>query len=414
MDAANGTTSKRQAKRQQRRRQLAANKTRDLQANASNASHQGAAKRKPRCRQTKKHLLAKQKAIAGKTESHAAGKTGSHHRQTVSHLAARDEEIESEEIESEKLIAMRVLVKIIKYLLFVVVGLYAVALLGGPALLFHMMLDKHVDYNNIYDARDWDLPAPDTLTLLTQDSVKIVALESRPDSAKAVVICLSGIENPSVTAFWGHVREFNKRGIAAILPDLRAHGQSSGERIAMGWEEFRDVEAVTDYIEANYPAETPVTILGLSMGAAVAINSIGCNERIDGIVSISGYSSVEDALTDQIQNYIGVLACPFKPFFSLTAWIKYGVNPWKTRPESAIAKLNGRPALLMHSKEDSQIPFKSFERLTKAAAEAQQQVQLLTKEGDNHMFCDRYGDPAADSTYFATVMDFIESVQRSR
>ena len=324
-------------------------------------------------------------------------------RQTVSHLPARDEEIESEEIESQeidsdKIIDMRVLVKIIKYLLFVVVGLYAVALLGGPALVFHMMLDKHVDYNNIYDARDWDLPAPDTLTLFTQDSVKIVALESRPDSAKAVVICLSGIENPSVTAFWGHVREFNKRGIAAILPDLRAHGQSSGERIAMGWEEFRDVAAVTDYIEANYPAETPVTILGLSMGAAVAINSIGCNERIDGIVSISGYSSVEDALTDQIQNYIGVLACPFKLFFSLTAWIKYGVNPWKTRPESAIAKLNGRSALLMHSKEDSQIPFKSFERLTKAAAEAQQQVQLLTKEGDNHMFCDRYGDPAADST----------------
>ena len=310
---------------------------------------------------------------------------------------------------------MRVLVKIIKYLLFVVVGLYTVALLGGPALLFHMMLDKHVDYNNIYDARDWDLPAPDTLMLLTQDSVEIVALESRPDSAKAVVICLSGIENPSVTAFWGHVREFNKRGIAAILPDLRAHGQSSGERIAMGWEEFRDVAAVTDYIEENYPAETPVTILGLSMGAAVAINSIGCNERIDGIVSISGYSSVEDALTDQIQNYIGVLACPFKPFFSLTAWIKYGVNPWKTRPESAIVKLNGRSALLMHSKKDSQIPFKSFERLTKAAAEAQQhQVQLLTKEGDNHMFCDRYGDPAADSTYFATVMDFIESVQRRR
>lgn len=349
-------------------------------------------------------LLAKQEAIA-------ASKTRSHRRrQTVSHLPARDEEIES-----ERLIDMRVLVKIIKYLFFVVVGLYAVALLGGPALLFHMMLDKHVDYNNIYDARDWDLPAPDTLTLFTQDSVEIVALESRPDSAKAVVICLSGIENPSVTAFWGHVREFNKRGIAAILPDLRAHGQSSGERIAMGWEEFRDVAAVTDYIEANYPAETPVTILGLSMGAAVAINSIGCNERIDGIVSISGYSSVEDALTDQIQNYIGVLACPFKPFFSLTAWIKYGVNPWKTRPESAIAKLNGRSALLMHSKEDSQIPFKSFERLTKAAAEAQQQqVQLLTKEGDNHMFCDRYGDPAADSTYFATVMDFIESVQRSR
>ena len=72
---ANGTTSKRQANRQQRRRQRAANKTRDLQANASNAAHQGAAKRKSRCRQTKKHLLAKQEAIAaGKTVSNAAVK----------------------------------------------------------------------------------------------------------------------------------------------------------------------------------------------------------------------------------------------------------------------------------------------------------------------------------------------------
>ena len=35
---------------------------------------------------------------------------------------------------------MRVLVKIIKYLFFVVVGLYAVVLMGGPALFFQQML----------------------------------------------------------------------------------------------------------------------------------------------------------------------------------------------------------------------------------------------------------------------------------
>ena len=61
------------------------------------------------------------------------------------------------------------------------------------------LVDKHVNYDRIYDARDFGLPAPDSLHLKTSDGFGIFAYEICPKQPKGVVICLSGIENPSVT-----------------------------------------------------------------------------------------------------------------------------------------------------------------------------------------------------------------------
>ena len=141
LDAANGTTGKTQDNCK-RHHFPEASKPPAAPLSTSRKQNKPQAILSSRSSKEETTLLAKQKAIAGKTESHAAGKQEAIAGKTVSHLPARDEEIESEEseeIESERLIDMRVLVKIIKYLFFVIVGLYAVALLGGPALLFHMM-----------------------------------------------------------------------------------------------------------------------------------------------------------------------------------------------------------------------------------------------------------------------------------
>lgn len=66
------------------------------------------------------------------------------------------------------------------------------------------LVEKHVNYDKIYDARDFGLPAPDSLRLKTADGFGIFVYEICPEQPKGVVICLSGIENPSVTAFYGH------------------------------------------------------------------------------------------------------------------------------------------------------------------------------------------------------------------
>ena len=65
------------------------------------------------------------------------------------------------------------------------------------------LTEKHVSYDVVYDARDFGLPAPDSLRLTTSDGYDIFAYEVCPERPKAVVVCLAGIENPSVTAFYG-------------------------------------------------------------------------------------------------------------------------------------------------------------------------------------------------------------------
>lgn len=143
------------------------------------------------------------------------------------------------------------------------------------------LVDKHVNYNMVYDARDFGLPAPDSLHLKTADGFGIFAYEICPEHPKGVVICLSGIENSSATAFYGHAAESIKAGVATIMPDLRGHGKSDGNRIYLAYEETRDVKAVTDYIKSNVKYKgVPVIVMGVSMGGAVSIRSIGENKDI--------------------------------------------------------------------------------------------------------------------------------------
>ena len=55
------------------------------------------------------------------------------------------------------------------------------------------------------------------------------------------------------------------------------------------------MKAVTDYIKGNAKyKDVPVIVMGVSMGGAVAIRSIGENKDIDALISLSAFSSVED------------------------------------------------------------------------------------------------------------------------
>ncbi len=58
---------------------------------------------------------------------------------------------------------------------------------------------------------------------------------------EAVVLFLSGLQEPSVTAFLGHARMLAERGYASLLLEVRAHGESEGDRIALSFHDHRDV-----------------------------------------------------------------------------------------------------------------------------------------------------------------------------
>ena len=81
------------------------------------------------------------------------------------------------------------------------------------------------------------------------------------------------------------------RAEEAGLPDLRGHGDSDGDRICLAYNETADIKAVTEYVKATY-TDIPVIVMGLSMGGGVAIRSIGENDDIDALITLSASAGV--------------------------------------------------------------------------------------------------------------------------
>jgi len=301
----------------------------------------------------------------------------------------------------------RKLKKILKIIFFSLLILIIIALSAIPPLILNDMVNKHVNFKKTYDAEQYGISS-NKLKLTTSDGLNIVAYEVTTDSAKAIVIFLSGIQNPSVTAFFGHSAMLKDNGYASILCEMRAHGESDGDVICAGYKEYLDVKAVVEYIKSNEKYnKVPIVIYGLSMGGAVAINAAGEIPEIDGLISMSAFSSWEDVFADNMLN-MGApeFICSIeRPFVKLYIGFKYGFKNINICPKNEIKKLGDRPALIFHSKEDSQIPYQSFERINK---NTQGTVETWTKDGDYHFPTEALENPQEDIEYSKRIMDFLD------
>lgn len=285
-----------------------------------------------------------------------------------------------------------------------IIGLTVLAAI--PPAIISGMVDDHVAFAEVWTGEEYDL-SPVRLALTTSDGLEVTAYEVRAEDPKAVVVFLSGIHNPSVTAFFGHARMLLDEGYSSILLEMRAHGESEGDVIALGYEEHRDVRAVVEHVMAD-PAygDVPVVVFGVSMGAATAINSVGQMPEIDGLISLSAYSSWDDVFVDNM----GIpepLATAQRAFVRLYTGVKYGFGSGHIVPKRQIGELGDRPALIAHSTGDSQIPFASFGRLVERAPS---HVELWAREGDKHFIVDddSFLEPWNDPEYAGRIIGFLE------
>jgi ferredoxin len=298
-----------------------------------------------------------------------------------------------------------------KMVLWIVIGLQLLSIgifFSMPVIFMNPMINKHIHFNEIWTSEEYGLQA-EHFFVKTDDGINISVYEVEVDNPSAVLICLSGIHNPSTTIYFGHARLFSDHQFATIMVDMRAHGESAGDRICLGYKEWLDVQAVVQYIkEKPLYNNIPVIVLGLSMGAATAINAIGEIPELDGLISISAYSSWEDVFYDQMETMVPkIIARIEKPFVSLVTFIKFGTKSLSVQPKKEITKLGNRPALLMHSKDDAQVPFVNLERLLSYAPS---HVETFIREGDNHFFTEHFENPKEDTEYAERVIEFIHKI----
>ncbi len=296
--------------------------------------------------------------------------------------------------------------KALAFIAGVLITLIVLGLAAIPFLQMRSLVDLHVNFNKVYSASDYGLTA-EPLTLTTGDGLKLAAWRVDAENPRAAVVFLSGIHSPSVTAFFGHAAMLRKEGFSSVLVEMRAHGESEGDLICLGTKEVLDVQAAMQYIKELDP-DLPVVVYGLSMGAGTAVNAIGETPEIDALITLSAFSTWPDVFAYNME-LMGIpkLVCEMeKPYVWLYMLVKYGPDGLWINPLNEIKKLDGRPALLMHSKGDTQVPYASFEMLKAARPEAETYVV----EGDYHFICDdHFLHPEEDKAYSEAVLGFLDA-----
>ena len=92
-------------------------------------------------------------------------------------------------------------------------------------------------------------------------------------------------------------------GWRCVLVDLRGHGKSTGQQIYFGVQETLDLSQLLDALARDGQVAEPVTAIGESYGAALALRWKGVDPRISSVVAIAPYAVLSNAVLNICHDY---------------------------------------------------------------------------------------------------------------
>ncbi|HEY8945964.1 MAG TPA: alpha/beta fold hydrolase [Polyangiaceae bacterium] len=174
-------------------------------------------------------------------------------------------------------------------------------------------------------------------------------------------------------------RTLSKHGYRVVLPDLRGHGFSTGDWLTYGVRETHDLSVLLD---AMGDTPRPVGVLGVSYGAAVAIQWAAADERVQAVVAVAPFTSLNAVVRNYVHYYVPGVAGLIPDWFVQQGIDRAGelggFDPARASPLAAIARTRA-PVLLLHGEDDAHIP-PEHSRALHAAAPAHSKLVVLPHE----------------------------------
>jgi len=122
------------------------------------------------------------------------------------------------------------------------------------------------------------------VTLVTSDGLKLYGWYV-PSQNGAAVIAIHAY-NGNRTGVIYHAGLLAQHGYGVLFFDLRAHGHSEGDIFPFGWDADEDVFAALAYLQDRSDVDPQrIGVLGLSIGAEVALQAAADTSRIKAVVA---------------------------------------------------------------------------------------------------------------------------------
>ena len=204
-----------------------------------------------------------------------------------------------------------------------------------------------------------------------QDGVTLNGWKVQPVSANGDWVLVYHGVSDNRTGVLGHAEFLLRHDYSIVMMDSREHGESGGEICTYGWKERHDTVAVTDALYASEKVRH-LYALGVSMGAAIALQSAAIEPRIEAVAAEAPFANLREVSYD----YAGLDVSPtlgrtlFRPasMIALASVQKEGgFDPSDVSPEKAVA---ARPfaVLLICGTSDHRIPCRHSQGIYKSAA----------------------------------------------
>lgn len=176
--------------------------------------------------------------------------------------------------------------------------------------------------------------------------------------------------------------------------DFRYFGESQGSYTTVGYHEKKDFLAAVDYLKRRNI--TNIGALGFSLGAATII--MANSPDVKAIVADSSYADIDGMIKRNYAIFPLFTKMPFVWLTKLYAYLFLKIKISEMSPLKEISKIK-IPILLIHAKQDSQIPLENSKLLYEASNKNTTELWLL--EGG-------HGTSIAYPGYEKKIINFFE------
>lgn len=209
--------------------------------------------------------------------------------------------------------------------------------------------------SNFYDKQ----PKKD-LFLKSHDNLILHASFIECKNAKATIVLLHGYKSTAKNDLGPAVEEYLKLKLNIILVDNRSVSLSGGNWTTFGLLESKDAVLWVNYAKKAY--KLPVILGGISMGASTALFALPeVKDKISFVVEDCAYACPYDQICHTIDTFTILKGKLFAPCVSLYTKLFLKIDLKRSiLNEYKDIKV---PAIFIHGKEDTFVPFKNGKSL---------------------------------------------------
>lgn len=202
----------------------------------------------------------------------------------------------------------------------------------------------------------------------SRDGMKLKGWFIENEEAKGIIILVHGFTTPNggKNSLLKRAKFFYDYGLSVFLFDLRSFGESEGNLVSLGINEWMDVEAAYDYVQLNLnKKDLNLGIYGNSMGAASVVMMTGKTQKGDFLITTVPFTTIDNLIVPFLIR--GKKPLWIRYFVKLALKLKFG-NIYQTEVPISYAQNINVPILVIGANNDKTVnprdAYELYEKIT--------------------------------------------------